>query len=280
MTRGTEAGPAAIEARAVRFGYGRDALFDGLDLAVARGSMTALIGPNGSGKTTLIRLLSGSIPPQGGELLLEGRLLSRLAPRARARLLAVVPQDTALTFDVTVLEMVLMGRTPYLGWLGLESHGDLAAARRAMACTGTLPFASRLLSRLSGGERQLAVVARALAQEPRTLLLDEPTAYLDVRHRLQVYELLARLNRESGLTILTTSHDINLAARYCGRMVLLKDGRIRADGPAAQVFQPAILAEVYGTPLHVFSDPVTGTPHAVPGRPAAGSVDVPAGPVL
>jgi len=260
----TAPGGAGIEAHRVRFGYRTVPVFDGIDLAFGAAEMTALIGPNGSGKTTLLKLLSGSLRPQGGEVTLDGRALAGLAPRARARLVAVVPQETSMTFDFTVMETVLMGRTAYLGRFGVEGPDDVAEARRALDRTGTLGFAGRLLSQLSGGERQLVLIARALAQTPRVLLLDEPTAFLDIRHRLEIYALLSSLNRDEGLTVITTSHDINLAARYCPRIVLLKQGRVRADGPPSAVFRPEVLSEVYETPLSVTVDGPDGIPYALP----------------
>jgi cobalamin transport system ATP-binding protein len=253
-----------IEARALRFAYRDRPVFHGLDLRVHPGEMVALIGPNGSGKTTLLKLLSGALRPAAGDVMLEGQTLKSLSANERARRIAVVPQDNSMTFDFTVMETVLMGRTAYLGLLGVEGPEDLAAAREAMSRTGTLPFSGRLLSRLSGGERQLVIIARALAQRPRLLLLDEPTAFLDIRHRLEIYRLLSRLNAEEGLTIVTTSHDINLAARYCRRIVLIKEGMVRADGSPAEIFRPDILSEVYETRLNVLADGVTGAPFAVP----------------
>jgi iron complex transport system ATP-binding protein len=258
-----------IEARQLRFGYGGIPLFDGIDLSFAPGEMAALIGPNGSGKTTLLKLLSGTLRAASGEVRLAGRPLCDLTARERARLVGVVPQDSSMTYDFTVMETVLMGRTAHLGLLGVEGPGDLAAALEAMARTGTLDYAGRPLTHLSGGERQLVVIARALAQKPRALLLDEPTAFLDIRHRLEIYELLARLNAQEGLTIVTTSHDINLAARYCRRIVLIKGGRVHADGPPARVFDPAILSGVYETPLRVMIDPQTGLPYTMPPPGAA-----------
>jgi len=248
----------------VRFDYRGTPVFAGVDLILGSAGMTALIGPNGSGKTTLLKLLSGALRPQRGEVLLDGRPMAALPPRARARLVAVVPQETGMTFDFTVMETVLMGRTAYLGRFGVEGPDDLAAARRALERTGTLRFAGRLLSHLSGGERQLVLIARALAQTPRVLLLDEPTAFLDIRHRLEIYTLLSSLNRDEGLTVVTTSHDINLAARYCPRIVLLKQGTILADGPPAAVFRPEVLSEVYRTPLKVSFDGPSGIPYALP----------------
>ncbi|HEY3176342.1 MAG TPA: ABC transporter ATP-binding protein [Candidatus Polarisedimenticolia bacterium] len=253
-----------IEALDLRFGYLGTPLFDGISMKVEPGEMTALIGPNGSGKTTLLRLLSGALRPASGEVRLGGRKVADLSARERARLVAVVPQESSATFDFTAMETVLMGRTAYLSFLGVEGPEDIAAAREAMERTTTLAFAGRLLSHLSGGERQLVVIARALAQRPRALLLDEPTAFLDIRHRLEIYELLARLNREEGLTIVTTSHDINLAARYCRRIVLIKEGSVRADGPPERVFDPVILSQVYETPLRVMTDAETGLPYTMP----------------
>jgi cobalamin transport system ATP-binding protein len=258
---------AMIETQRLCFSYGETPLFDGIDLSVEKKEMLALIGPNGSGKTTLLRLLSGALAPVSGAVRLKGRSLDSLPARERARLVAVVPQETAMTFDFTVMETVLMGRTPYLGLLGVEGPEDLTAAREAMDRTGTLRFAERLLSRLSGGERQLTLIARALAQAPRLLLLDEPTAFLDIRHRLEIYALLSRLNAEQRLTTIVTSHDINLAARYCRRIVLLKQGRVRADGTPRQVFLEEILSDVYETPLRVMADSASGLPMVVPALP-------------
>jgi iron complex transport system ATP-binding protein len=231
---------------------------------VRRGERVALLGSNGSGKTTLLRLLAGTLAPRAGRVLLEGEPVTSLPHRERARRLAVVPQDTSMAFDFTVMEMVLMGRTPHLGALGLERPEDLRAARDALRLAGILPLAARPLSRLSGGERQLAVIARALAQRPRVLLLDEPTAHLDIRHRIQIAGVLERLNREEGLTILATSHDINLAARHARRMILLDAGRVAADGEPADVMRPDLLSAVYGTPLRVERDPAGGAPWALP----------------
>jgi len=255
-----------VELRGVRFAWGERALFESLSLGIRRGEMAALIGANGSGKTTLLRLLSGAIRPGAGEVLVGGRQVADVPARERARMIGVVPQESRMTFDFSALEVVLMGRAAHLGWLGVEGAADLAAAGQAMERTGTLPFSDRLIGRLSGGERQLVFVARALAQEPGLLLLDEPTAFLDIRHRLEIYAILQDLNRREGITVLTTSHDINLAARFCPRLILLKQGRIAADGPASEVFREEILSDVYDTPLRVIRDAGTGEALAVPAR--------------
>ena len=178
-----------LEARAVLFRHeeAETALFDGLSVAVAAGEFVGLLGPNGAGKTTLLRLLAGLLPPANGEIRLAGRPLADYRPRERARLLASVPQENALLFEFSVLEVVLMGRAPHLGALSLEGQADLEAAREALGEVGLDSLADRPLSALSSGERQRALIARALAQRPRVLLLDEPTAFLDLKHRLQIY---------------------------------------------------------------------------------------------
>ncbi len=262
--RGMTGREAALEMRDVSFAFREVRVFASLGLRIESGEMVALIGPNGSGKTTLLRLLSGALAPDAGEVVVCGRPASAWTARERAQRVAVVPQEGMAAFDFTVMETVLMGRTPYLGLFGLEEPEDVRIAEEALRRTGMLGFAGRLLSHLSGGERQLVLVARALAQRARIMLLDEPTSWLDIRHRQEIYALLSRLNREEGLTILTTSHDINLAARWCPRMILLNEGQIRADGAPASVFDPAILSEVYGTPLRIVADPDTGIPWAFP----------------
>jgi iron complex transport system ATP-binding protein len=227
-----------------------------------------LIGPNGSGKTTLLKLLSGILRPDRGEVLLAGRPVRLLRPRERARFLALVPQESRLLFNFTLLEVVLMGRSPHLPRLALERPEDFACARRALAEMDLAGLESRRLRDLSSGERQRAMIARALAQEPRVILLDEPTAFLDLRHRLEIHETLKRLNRERGLTVVTVSHDLNLAARYAARLVVLRGGRIAADGDPASVLTPALLRAVYETEAVVAPDPATGTPCVFPRAPA------------
>ncbi len=254
----------ALEFDAVGFGYRKTPVFDALDLRFAEGEWTAILGPNGTGKTTLLRLAAGSIRATSGTLSLFGRPLSTVSPRERARLVAVVPQETHLIFEFTVKEVVAMGRSPHLGLLGFESERDRAIVRTAMERTDVAHLAERLFGALSGGERQRAVVARALAQEPRLLLLDEPTAHVDLKHQLAAYELLKALNTQSGLTLIVASHDINLAARYCGRIVLLRDGRVLADGTPEEVLRRETLRAVYDVDVEVQRDIVTGRPLVVP----------------
>lgn len=254
----------AIETRGLAFRYDGEDVIRGLDLALSAGEMAALAGPNGAGKTTLLKLMCGSLAASAGEVFIDEQPVSRMSPRERARRVALVPQEANLTFDFTVMETVLMGRTCHLGVLGLETSEDIAAAQDALRRTGIARFEGRLLSHLSGGERHLVFIARALAQRPEVLLLDEPTAFLDIRNRLEIYGLLTRLNSEEGLTVLTTSHDINMAARYCRRIVLLERGRVAADGAPAEVLQAKVLSDLYETPLKVASEPETGIPFVIP----------------
>ena len=212
---------------------------------VERGSLTGLLGPNGCGKTTLLKLLSGVLTPHGGAVTLDGRPLAAFSRRAVARRVAVVPQDTHPAFDYTVMEMVLMGRHPHLGTLQLEGPDDLAIAREALAATGTSHLADRPFVTLSGGEKQRVVIAGALAQAPDVLLLDEPTASLDLGYQLDVASLLARLNRERGVTMVLTTHDLNLAASLCDRVVMLRGGRVLAQGETADVLTPALIRQLY-----------------------------------
>ncbi|HET9481565.1 MAG TPA: ABC transporter ATP-binding protein, partial [Candidatus Polarisedimenticolia bacterium] len=193
-----------IRVSGVTFGYDGAPVLAGLDLTIPPGGMTALIGPNGSGKTTLLKLMAGALRASTGEIRLDGRPVGAMSPRERARLLAVVPQETSMIFDFTVLETVLMGRTAHLGWLGVEGPEDMAAAEEAMRRTGTLDLASRPITHLSGGERQLVFLARALAQQPRVVLLDEPTAQLDVRGEAEIFDRILSATRHC--TTILISH--------------------------------------------------------------------------
>jgi iron complex transport system ATP-binding protein len=260
---------AALSFRGVSFGYGEARLFDALDLDVEAGAMTAVLGPNGAGKTTLVRLGSGSVQPAAGAVSLFGNDLATLESRARARLVAVVPQENEHAFDFSVRELVLFGRAPHLGLFGIETARDREIAAEAMGSTEVAGLASRSFRELSGGERRRVVLARALAQDPRLLLLDEPTAFLDLKHRLSAYALLEKLCRERGLTILVVSHDLNLAARHCDRLVLLRSGAIAADGAPADVLRPDVLRDVYEVEVAIHTDPVSGRPFVVATRPAS-----------
>ena len=244
----------------VSFKYGEQWVLRGIDFEVAKGDFLGVIGPNGSGKTTLLRVIDGILAPQEGTVSLEGTEIGKLRREALARSVAVVPQYSALAFPFSVEEVVLMGRAPHLGRWRFEGDEDHRIAHEAMEMTDTLGLAARDMESLSGGERQRVLIARALAQEPRLMLLDEPTAFLDIRHQVDFFDRIRSLNREGGLTVIAVTHDINLAAHYCDRIILLKNGRIEAAGPVGAVITEEHIRETYGTEVLVDRHPRTGSP--------------------
>ena len=230
------------------------AVLSNVTLEVPAGALVGILGPNGSGKTTLLRLAAGALQPSAGRVRLGDRPVGAYGRRDLAQRLAVVPQETSLAFDYTVLEVVLMGRYPHLGAFEVEGPEDLAAAERAMSATGTSPLAARPFPTLSGGEKQRAIIASALAQLDRSsaaravspvLLLDEPTASLDVRYQIEIMTLLRRLHHDRGVTIVLTTHDLRLARAVCTEVVLLSRGRILATGPPAAALSNARLVELF-----------------------------------
>jgi iron complex transport system ATP-binding protein len=250
-------------------GYLGTEVLHGIDAELRAGEFWGILGPNGSGKSTLLKALTGVLPLTSGEVRLGGQPLRRLRRRDIAREVAVVPQFVEAPFDFTVGEIVMMGRTPHVGRFQLERQSDRAAWQLALERCDAWQFRDRLLNELSGGERQRAIIARALAQEPRVLLLDEPTAHLDLGHQLEVFELLRHLNESDGLTIACVSHDIGLAAQHCRRLTMLVEGRVVFEGTPNEVITPEVIHEVYGTEALVKPHPVTGTPHITPLRRAA-----------
>jgi iron complex transport system ATP-binding protein len=232
--------PRATERRARAFA------FPGLSFEIERGEVFGVIGPNSAGKTSLLRLLTRVLRPQRGEIRLDGRAIDALPSWEIARAVAVVPQEAPRPFPFTVEQLVLMGRYPHAPRRFFEDAADAAAARTAMLATETLSLAALPLEQLSGGERQRALLARALAQEPQLLVLDEPTAHLDLRYQAETAALLRRLNRERGITILLVSHDLNLAGELCDRLLLLRAGEIARVGPPIDVLEQALLEDVFG----------------------------------
>ncbi|WBV44378.1 ABC transporter ATP-binding protein [Pseudoroseomonas cervicalis] len=237
----------SLAAQALRWAAGGRLVLDGVSLEAVPGGLLGLLGPNGSGKSSLLRLLAGLRRPDGGLATLEGRDIAHHRRAALARRIAVVEQQVATEVPVTVLDIVRLGRTPHRGPLSAWSAEDEAAVREALRQTGLEGLAPRLWHSLSGGERQRAQIARALAQQPELLLLDEPTNHLDIRHQLEILALLRRLRRTSILAL----HDLNLAAQFCDRLVLLQDGRVRCAGPPEAVLTPATLRAVYGVEAEV-----------------------------
>lgn len=234
-----------------------------VSLAIGDGELVGILGPNGSGKTTLLKLLGGSLAPTSGAVSLDDRPLREWPRRELARRVAFVPQETHAPFDFTVLDIVLMGRFPHLGRFALEGPHDLAIARRALEATDAAQFAGRSFSTLSGGEKQRVVIASALAQSPRLLLLDEPTASLDVGHQLEVQTLVRRLNRD-GVTMVLSTHDLNLAAALCDRLVLLREGQVFGAGRTDAVLTPGAIRLLYGVDADVEHHPRAGHLTVVP----------------
>ncbi|HWW77074.1 MAG TPA: ABC transporter ATP-binding protein [Pyrinomonadaceae bacterium] len=243
-----EDGGALVEARGVRFAYaqGGAEVVRGVSLGVARGRLSALIGANGSGKSTLIRLLAGLLKPSAGEVLFGGVPLRRYEPRERARRFAYVPQTVSTVFPFTALEVVLTGRSPYTTRFRFESGRDVEAALAALAAVDASHLEARPVTELSGGERQMVALARALAQEPECLLLDEPSAALDLKHRAGLIRHLRRLRDERGMTALVVTHDLMLLDPAFDRVHALGCGELVAEGPPAEVLREDILTEVYG----------------------------------
>jgi iron complex transport system ATP-binding protein len=252
-----------IELERVTTGYGDRAAVREVSLRIDRGEMVGIIGPNGSGKSTLLRLLSGVLRAWSGNIAIAGKPIAAYTPRQLGQRVGVVPQETHIDFPFTVMEVVLFGRTPHLGAFSFESARDLAVARQAMERTAVGHLAARRITELSGGERQRVIVARALAQEPSILVLDEPSAFLDLRHQVEVYDLLSDLRAE-GLTIVTVLHDLNLAGLYCDRVVLLADGRVFCVGEPATVLTYPTLTQVYGTEVYVAMNDITGRLNVLP----------------
>ena len=260
-------GEPALALEGVRASLGGCEVLCGVSLELRSGEVLGLVGANGAGKTTLLRAASGVLRPDAGRVLLASRPLVSYGRRELARQIAVVPQEAPFAFPFRAGEAVLMGRSPHLPRLGFEGPHDLAIARRSLAQVGIESLADRSILELSGGERQLVLLARALAQEPRVLLLDEPTAHLDLRHRLQVLELVREL-AAAGRSALVVSHDLSLAARSCDRLALLAAGRVLAVGPPAEVLSSDAVYEAFGVEADVVAGP-DGTPLVLPRKRSA-----------
>ena len=256
-----------LRAEAVSFDYAAErTAFSLADVSVeiTPGSLTGLLGPNGCGKTTLLKLLCGVLRPHGGAVTLDDRPLSSFTRRELARHVAVVPQETHPAFDYSAMEMVLMGRHPHLGAFQLEGPADFAVVRESLSVTGTVDLADRNYMTLSGGEKQRVIIASALAQATELLLLDEPTASLDLGYQLEVASLLARLNRERRVTMVLATHDLNLAASLCDRLVLLRGGRVLAQGPTNDVLTGAMVQQLYDVDADVQFHPRAGHLTVIP----------------
>lgn len=253
-----------LAARNLDVGYLERRVIDNLSLSIRQGQITALVGPNGSGKSTLLKTLARLLKPSEGTVLLDGKAIHSLSTAQVARELAILPQGPSAPYGLTVRELVEQGRYPHVGALRMLRQQDHEAIHQALELTNMLDFVHRPLDTLSGGERQRAWIALTLAQDTPILLLDEPTTFLDIGHQLEVLELAHRLNRQRGMTIVLVLHDLNQAAHYADRMVVLKQGMIVADGSPSDVLTAPLLAEVFGVRVNIVTDPASGTPVCLP----------------
>jgi iron complex transport system ATP-binding protein len=244
----------------VSFNYGRAWALRGVNLRIHGSEIVGILGPNGSGKTTLLKLIDGILTPHQGEVLVRRRSLLALSRAEIAKELAMVSQENHFRFEFSVLEVVLMGRFPHLGKLQFEGDRDIQVALSALEATHSRELAERSIHRISGGEKQRVLIARALAQEPRVILMDEPTAFLDLKYKREIFQLISSLSADKGLAVIVVTHDVDLSAQYCHRLVLMKDGEIYRAGDAASVITPDNIQTVYGCPVVVDTNPLTGKP--------------------
>jgi iron complex transport system ATP-binding protein len=244
-----------LRADRIDAGYDRRTVLRALDMDIGQGEIVALVGPNGSGKSTILRTLARVLKPTAGSVLLDGKAISSLSTREVARELAMLPQGPVLANDMTVEELIWMGRSPHQGLFGVPSKQDRDAVAWAIDETGVDGLRSRSMSTLSGGEKQRVWIAMALAQQPQILLLDEPTTFLDLSHQIEVLDLVRYLNREHGITVVMVLHDLNQAARYAGRIVVVNDGGVYCHGAPHEVLTPATLRSVFAVEARVLPGP-------------------------
>lgn len=261
-----------LELRGLRFAYGPRQVLGPVDLSVQPADFLGVVGPNGSGKSTLLKLVAGLLRPTGGQVLLQGRPVAALTALARARQVALVPQRVAFDFSYSVLETVLMGRSPWHSGGWWESREDLEIAHDALQVVEGAGLADRPVDALSGGEQQRVLVARALAQRPRLLLLDEATAHLDLHHQVGLLACLREQNERGCFGVVAVLHDLNLASQFCTRVLVLSDGAARALGPPEEVLNAALLEDVFRVQVHAGRLPHSGRPFVVPLPPAPASL--------
>jgi iron complex transport system ATP-binding protein len=244
----------------IGFRYNAGWILKNISCDIRKGEFLGIIGPNGSGKTTLLKVIDGILKPQEGETRINGISGNTIGRDALAKTIAVVAQDFQIIFPVSVHEMVLMGRAPHLSKWRFEGETDFRIAREAMEMTDTLHLKDRSMSALSGGEQQRVLIARALAQQPQILLLDEPTAFLDIKHQVDFFDLVRSLNKNCALTVIAVTHDINLASLYCNRIILMRNGQIHCLGNPEEVIVEENIRDVYETSVSIDKSPVTGRP--------------------
>ena len=252
-----------LKAENIYGGYTKEPIIKGVSLQIQQGDFLGILGPNGGGKSTLLRLMSRALNPGEGKVMLSGKDISKINPKEVAKKIAFIPQLTLINFSFTVWEIVLMGRIPHLSRMKTEGKKDFAIAEEALRLTDIAHLKDRMIDTLSAGERQRVIVAKALAQEPTLLFLDEPTSHLDIGHQVQILDLLAELNYKNNLTIVMVLHDLNLASEYCKRIVLLGDGKIFKEGTPQEVLTYQNIESLYNTVVVVNKNPVNSKPHVL-----------------
>lgn len=257
---------AVVQVEHIGKTYGGRMVLNDVSFEVEQGEWFCILGPNGSGKSTLMQIISGFEPPDTGRVLLNGKLPSDYRRKDLARQVAVLPQDALPPLGFTVREIIEMGRYPFQNWFGDEAEDTASLVDRIMERLQLVPLSDRSVEALSGGERQRVALGKVMAQEPSLLLLDEPTTFLDIGYQLEMMELVRSWQEESGLTVVSILHDLNLAAQYCGRLLLLNQGSAVAVGSASEVIRAELLEQVYGTLPHVLQHPVSGVPQVLLGR--------------
>lgn len=250
-----------LEVRNLVCGYGQKEVLEGISFSVKEADFLGIIGPNGAGKTTLFRAITRVLKPWKGQVIYNGRNILRVSPRDLAREVAILPQILEISFSFSVEEFVLMGRFPHLGRFERLREKDRRVADQAMALADVAQFRDRKIFELSGGERQRVILAQGFAQQPRLLLLDEPTAHLDIGHQVEILDLVKKLNRETALTVIMVLHDLNLASEYCDRLILLNVGKIFTSGSPKEVLSYQSIEEVYKTVVLVDKNPISSKPH-------------------
>jgi iron complex transport system ATP-binding protein len=249
-----------LELESIDFRYDSEWIIHDISLRIMKKEFLGILGPNGSGKSTLLKIMTGILRPERGSVRLDGVEIKDIKRKSLARKIAMVSQDTPIVFPFSVREIVLMGRSPHIGFMKFENENDLALVDDAMRMTEILPLGNRGIHELSGGERQRVMLARALAQKPDVIFLDEPTAFQDIRHQIDFFRLVRDLRNHQGLTVITVTHDINLASDYCDRLVFLKSGRIHASGHPNDVITEKNISDVYGTDVLIDNNPILDRP--------------------
>lgn len=256
--------PAQLTAKDISLGYGECDIITGLSVDIAPGKVTSIVGPNGCGKSTLLRSLSRLLKPTGGEIFLDGKAISEIPTKQLATSLGLLPQSPIAPDGIVVADLVGRGRTPHQGLLGRWSQEDYDIVQESMEMTGVAELAERSIDELSGGQRQRVWIAMALAQRTDILLLDEPTTYLDIKHQLEVLDLLVELNETHGTTIAMVIHDLNLAARYSDELIAVSNGNVYAQGSPQDVMTQQTVKDVFGVDSVIVEDPVSGLPAVMP----------------